>query len=287
MKSLDAQYEFDTLVGTHARDLYTFTAIADGVDGFDRVDEAQIARYHEQGFIAIHHAFTPAEVQAAIDGLTDLVAGKNPDFKVIQFRSEVRDVLDTLSLEEKMDNIRKLGTFTEHEPRLKAIAEHPQLIASITKLLGAPPQLFQSMALFKPPDGREKPWHQDHAYFDVPLETKVVGVWIALDAADAENGCMRVMPGWHARGPFTHFQQRDWQICDEQMNEQQPARVAVPLAPGGCLLFDSFLPHGTPSNHSQRRRKALQFHYTPVGTAKIKQEERLAVFGSEGKDVSC
>ncbi len=287
MQPIEAQYEFDAEVGSHAPDLYDFSSLADGVEGFTAVGESQIARYHEQGFMVVRNAFTSTEVRAAIDGLTDLVAGKNPDFKIIQYRSEVRDVLHTLSLEEKMDNIRKLGTFTEFEPRLKAIAEHPQLIALLTKLLSAPPDLFQSMALMKPPDGREKPWHQDHAYFDLPPDIKVVGVWIALDRSDAENGCMRVLPGWHARGPFTHFQLRDWQICDEQMNGQQPERVAVPLEPGGCLLFDSYLPHGTPVNRSRRRRKAIQFHYCPAQTRRTKPEERLAVFGSEGKDVSC
>lgn len=287
MPSTDAQYEFDPEVAPHAEDLYAATSTAGGVKGFDAVGESQISGYHEQGFLVIHHAFTAAEVRAAVDGLADLVAGLNPDFKTIQYRSEVRDQLSSLGLEEKLDNIRKLGTFTEYEPRLKAMAEHPRLIALITKLLGAAPHMFQSMALLKPPRGREKPWHQDHAYFDLPLETKVVGVWIALDTADTENGCMRVIPGWHTRGPYTHFQKRDWQICDEQMNDARLRKTAVPLEPGGCLLFDSFLPHGTPANHSTRKRRALQFHYCPVATPSVTKEERLAVFGSEGKDVSC
>ena len=28
-------------------------------------------------------------------------------------------------------------------------------------------EIFQSLALLKPPGGREKPWHQDNAYFNV------------------------------------------------------------------------------------------------------------------------
>ncbi|MEP7269955.1 MAG: phytanoyl-CoA dioxygenase family protein [Acidobacteriota bacterium] len=285
--SEDSPYEFDTEVTPHAPELYAFSSIAESIEGFDAVDESQIARYHEQGFLAIRHAFTPAEVAAAIRGLRDLVAGKHPDFKTMQFVGEVRDVVDTLSLAEKLANIRKLGTFTEHEPRLKSIAEHPRLLALLTRLLGEGPEMFQSMALIKPPGGREKPWHQDHAYFDLPRATKIVGVWIALEDANTENGCMRIMPGWHRRGPLTHFQLRDWQICDDQMNGLQPQRVAVPLEPGGCLLFDSFLPHGTPTNHTRQGREAVQFHYMPAGTQKCQTEERLAVFGSQGKDVSC
>ena len=36
------------------------------------------------------------------------------------------------------------------------------------------------MALVKPAQGREKPWHQDHAYFNVALDTPIVGVWIPM-----------------------------------------------------------------------------------------------------------
>lgn len=280
-------YEWDDEVPLHAPDLYDYSALADGVNGFAAVDDAALAQYHEQGFLAIHNAFTSDEVSAAIQGLTDLVAGKRPDFHVIQYQTRVRDRLTELTLEEKLDNIRKLGTFTEYDERLKAVAHHPQLLAVLRKLLDAEPEMFQSMALIKPPNGREKPWHQDHAYFDLPPSTRVVGVWIALDPALVENGCMRVMPGWHRRGAFTHFQIRDWQLCDDQSASFKAECVAVPLQPGGCLLFDSYLPHGTPANQSAQRRKALQFHYQPAGTQKIAPEHRLSVFGSEGKDVSC
>jgi phytanoyl-CoA hydroxylase len=281
------QYEWDTEVAPHEPDLYDYSSIAEGVSGFAAIDDAAIARYHEEGFLVVHQAFTLAEVQAAIDGLTDLVAGKNPDFHVIQYHTSVRDRLHLMTTEERFDHIRKLGTFTEYDARLKAMAFHPQLVAVLRRLLEAEPELYQSMALIKPPRGREKPWHQDHAYFDLTLETKVVGVWIALDAATTENGCMRVMPGWHKRGPFMHFQIRDWQLCDDQSQSFKAHCAAVPLAPGGCLFFDSLLPHGTPSNDSQLRRKALQYHYLPAGIPRTPPEARLAIFGSEGKDVAC
>jgi hypothetical protein len=93
--------------------------------------------------------------------------------------------------------------------------------------------MFQDMALLKPPMlGREKPWHQDHAYFDYPLGTPIVGVWIALDEATVENGCMQFLPGQH-RDPIIHFQRRDWQICDSTILGRES--VAAPLKPGGIL----------------------------------------------------
>ncbi len=79
----------------------------------------------------------------------------------------------------------------------------PRLIAILDQLIGPGARMIQDMALMKPPHrGAEKPWHQDNAYFDwTPLDG-VLGVWIALDPATVENGCMQIAPGLAPRrGP--------------------------------------------------------------------------------------
>lgn len=166
------------------------------------------------------------------------------------------------------------------------MSEHPGLIAVLTRLIAEPPVMFQDMALVKPHRiGSEKPWHQDCAYFDLPLGTTVVGVWIALDEATGDNGCMHITPGSHKEGPMVHFKRRDWQICDTHVPVSR--NVIVPLKPGGCLFFHGLMYHGTPANRSNKRRRALQFHYKPASSGSISPRERLAIFGSEGKDVEC
>jgi phytanoyl-CoA hydroxylase len=270
----------------HPPELYSCQAIARGVEGFAAVTQDDMARYAEQGYLVVHSAFTAEEISAAKQGLLDLIAGRNPDFDWIEVEAAAKEQWPTLAGEERQDAVRKLMAFTRFDARLLHIAENPQLLALLQCLLGATPERFQDMALIKPPEvGREKPWHQDCAYFDLPLDTRVIGVWIALDEATLENGCMHVLAGGHRDGPRRHFQRRDWQICDTEMLGQ--GSVAVPLKPGGCLFFDGLLPHGTPHNFSKQRRRALQFHYRPVDTPAIAQEERLAVFGGEGQGVSC
>lgn len=266
--------------------LYDFSGIASGVHGFDNVTEAHLQQFHEQGCLIVHDAFSPTEVQDALDGLAYLISGQNPDFTGLMYERKAQGVdVDALPPEERQDYIRKFMWFVEHEARLKALAYHPQLQNIVQRLMNDAPVLFQDMALIKPPRiGREKPWHQDHAYFDLPLTTTIVGVWIALDEATTANGCMVVYPGSHRQGPVVHFQRRDWQICDDQERQQV---LAVPLKPGGCLFFHSLIHHGTPANNSSSRRRAVQFHYQPQSTVKSTKEERLAIFGADGKDVTC
>lgn len=278
---------FDAEVVPYAPELYYYSDIAFTVDGFDAVTDDDLARYNEQGFIAVRNAFSPSEVQSGLDGLAELISGRVPEFQNIQFTAEVRDRLDSLNFEERMDSVRRLLYFVDYEARTKAIANHPKLLAVVSRLLGAEAMMFQDMALIKPPNGREKPWHQDHAYFELTPETRVVGVWIALDSAGIKNGCMRVMPGWHKDRKYPHFQIRDLQICDSEMEGLQQHRTAVPLEPGGCLIFDSYLPHGTPGNFTASRRRALQFHYYANGAQKITAEERVAIWGGEANNIAC
>jgi phytanoyl-CoA hydroxylase len=258
------------------------------VDRLEDIGPAEIGHFHEQGYLIVRQAFSSTETSDALQGLVDLIMGKNPAFTGVMFEAKAQAILPTLGVEARQDAVRKLMAFVDYDPRLKAISHHPKLLQAVHTLLGArEPKLFQDMALVKPPRlGREKPWHQDNAYFNYPLGTPVVGVWIALDEATIENGCMQFLPGQHKIGPKIHFQRRDWQICDTDILGQRS--VAAPLKPGGLLFFSGLLPHGTPHNSSEKRRRALQFHYAPADVAQNPDSaERLKHFGSEGKDVTC
>ncbi len=269
--------------------LFSFDNVASGIEGSASFTDDHVRYYQETGFLAINNFFTKREIDSALAGLTDLIDGKNPAARsvVVQYEASTRDRLSTSSVEERRDMVRKLHGFVDDEPRLRAIADHPQLRETVGRLLGTTePELYQDQAMLKPRGiGREKPWHQDHAFFDLPLGTPIVGCWIALDEATPENGCMHVKPGTHKEGPVVHFVRRDWQICDEHLDLTRD--VMVPLTPGGVLFFNGLTHHGTPANRTAERRRALQLHYIPANTPRTSEEKRMSVFGATGKDITC
>ncbi len=273
------------LGGAYAPDLYRPTGTADLLPYVAAMGEAAVRRYREQGFLGIERVLDHDDVQAGLNGLDDLLGGRNPAFNGVMLEKAAADESDTLRA--RLDRVRKLFYYVKYDARLEVLSRHPAVLAVVRTLLdGREPVLFQDMALLKPPQiGREKPWHQDHAYFDLPLDEKVVGVWIALDRATVENGCMQFLAGGHKAGPQLHWMRRDWQICDAQMLGRES--VACPLPAGGAVFFDSLIPHGTPQNTSPERRRALQFHYVAEGAGSVPKEERMRVFGTEGKDVTC
>lgn len=265
--------------------LYSDRHHATVLAGIDAIGPAEMARYDTEGYLAVGSAVPGGLIADAHDGIMALLL--DPRGAGIEFEAWARDRLEHLDGDARLDAVRKFMEFVDHEERLRALASYPPLLTVVRRLLGSDDiALFQDMALLKPPGGgREKPWHQDNAYFPIRPGSPIIGVWIALDNATPENGCMHVVPGSHRDGPVTHFQRRDWQICDTDVRASED--VVVPLPAGGVLFFHGLLHHGTPSNRTAVRRRAVQFHYVPAAVARISNDERMLIFGSEGKDVSC
>ncbi len=266
--------------------LYDYSAaIKSGIDGFANISDEDIELFHKLGFLVVHNAIDSAAIEASRAAIRDLIL--SPGNKNIMVESVVGPRFSSLPAEERLDCVRKLMPILPFDARLQAAADNPALLEALGRIMGEPPALSQDMAMLKPPRiGREKPWHQDMAYFDYPTDTTILGAWIALDEAQPENGCMMVIPGSHHAGPTPHWARRDWQICDTDVRVGES--VALPLPPGGCLLFHCLLHHGTPATRSDRRRWALQFHYCPASVNRLPNSElRLSVFGGDGLDATC
>jgi phytanoyl-CoA hydroxylase len=223
-----------------------------------------------------------ARCGAALDGLTR----RRPDGVGVQDEPYYQQGTGGPVAVEPELRVRKLWRFAGVEPTLGAAVSAPRMMAILDQLVGPGARLIQDMALMKPPHrGAEKPWHQDNAYFDwTPLDG-VIGVWIALDPATVENGCMQIVPGSHRAGPAPHHHVRDCQLVDDA---SRAARAeVVPLEPGGALFFSALLHHGTPPNRSADRRRALQFHYAAARCQRMTFREHMAHFVLDGAYVGC
>jgi ectoine hydroxylase-related dioxygenase (phytanoyl-CoA dioxygenase family) len=157
----------------------------------------------------------------------------------------------------------------------------------VESLIGPNALLFQEMALVKPPFiGSEKPWHQDNAYFSVAPLDAIIGVWIALDDAKVENGCMHVLPGGHHIGALRHFHGNDCEIVEGRVDVTKARAVPVPA--GGALFFYGLLPHETPPNRSPERRRALQFHFRSAESRIVDEATYNSIFvEADGTPASC
>src|SRR3954447_16140140 len=94
--------------------LYQSQGEADWIQGFNNVTDTAIARFHECGYLVIHDGFDPREVQDAIDGLVDLIAGRHPDYRGVVYEAGARALLSTTPPEQRQDLVRKLWQIVDY-----------------------------------------------------------------------------------------------------------------------------------------------------------------------------
>ena len=121
-----------------------------------------------------------------------------------------------------------------------------------------------TMLIFKPPrTGRSTPWHQDEAYWDQPdVEAHTASVWMPLEEATVDSGCMQFVPGSHKLGIMHYHQPAPAQplLLDDAVDLS--GAVACPLPPGGATFHYCRTLHYTGPNVSVRVRRAISavFH---------------------------
>jgi phytanoyl-CoA hydroxylase len=244
-----------------------------------QIDSAMIRQYRTQGYLVVPNLFTPVEVAAVNERLSQIAhecdhTGRHP-LPGVALEFESGSQPGPVSGPEKELLIRKYHDLGQADPFFWDHLRDPRLLGVLAGLIGPGAQLLQCMALVKPPAiGAAKDWHQDIAYFPL-TPAAAIGVWIACDDADLENGCMQVVPGSHLTGVQEHEQgPTGWRLADRMVAARATDIVALPMAAGSALFFDSVLWHFTGHNSSARRRRAVQYHYVARDT-RIAQERTL------------
>jgi len=92
-------------------------------------------------------------------------------------------------------------------PELKATTYYQNGRRIAAALLGTTEAQLESwghMILKRARVGPETPWHQDEAYWDPGKQYHALGMWMPLDHATTESGCLHFIPGSHRRGIEPH-----------------------------------------------------------------------------------
>jgi hypothetical protein len=147
-------------------------------------------------------------------------------------------------------------------------AQHPDLLDIAEQIIGPDLILWGSQVFSKPArDGMAIPWHQDGQYWPMrPLST--VTVWIAVDRATIENGCLRVIPGTHEGGLMPHeTSDADGLALNQGVAKgafDEREAVDIELEAGQISLHHAMLVHGSNANRSATRRCGYAIRYMPA-----------------------
>lgn len=142
----------------------------------------------------------------------------------------------------------------------KAVTDVPQ------KIISPNVKCMQSMLFVKGPGKAGQSWHQDE-YFIPTRDKSLTGVWIAIDDAGVENGCLWVVPGSHLPGyimPRVANTSKEYADIDTIDVSMFSAGEIIPLEArkGDVVFFNGYLLHSSLRNKTESDfRTALVNHY--------------------------
>jgi ectoine hydroxylase-related dioxygenase (phytanoyl-CoA dioxygenase family) len=121
--------------------------------------------------------------------------------------------------------------------------------------------MMQSMLFIKGPGKPGQTWHQDEGHIPT-RDRSLTGVWIALDDASVDNGCLWVIPGSHRPGvlyPVRHHHDPRFDPTPEAHGfDHEDHAVPVESPAGGVLFFNGYLLHQSlPNVRPRGHRRAL------------------------------
>ncbi|MEI8196365.1 MAG: phytanoyl-CoA dioxygenase family protein [Phycisphaerae bacterium] len=229
---------------------------------------AQLQAYNEQGYLFPFHVFTPTEAQRNRAYFDYLLA----EMRVF---NDGRDTYAINGYHERCRGLYRIAT----DPRILNIVEDivgPDIICWGT-------HFFCKL----PHDPKAVPWHQDASYW--PLRpARTVTVWLAIDDVDEENAAMQVIPRTHDKGHLKWRTARTPAVLDQEIEdiEQYGKPVSIAMGAGQIELHADMLVHGSPPNHSARRRCGLTLRYCPPTVRPLKADWGANAILCRGQDTT-
>jgi len=150
---------------------------------------------------------------------------------------------------------------------VKSYMLNTELGTMLQTLEGNPFRVWHDQALIKEPFGNPTAWHLDNPFWSF-YSRNSISIWIALEPATLENGCMWFIPGTHRLARFDNagIGQNLGDLFKVYPEMAQIDPVAVPMQPGDCSFHNGLTAHGAGANMTRGRRIAMTCAYMPEGS---------------------
>ena len=205
---------------------------------------AEIAQsFARDGFVVVPNLFSRAEVKVLKEEIQKIL-------------HEVRQESEGEGSQKKF--VDETGVYVGLAGRsslFRQSVRDDRLVDILEAIIGPNVEFLSDKVVYKDEDTHiASPWHQDWPYWEGAHK---ISVWVALDDATPENGCLKLLPGSH-RGSVIHdgdmsdgsgFGHR---IRPETIDES--TAITAPVEAGGAVFFHDLTMHASHPNTERRER---------------------------------
>jgi len=215
--------------------------------------------YQDMGYLVADELLSAADITLLKEETAAIFRGE---------RGLVDGILpvDGLSDEEILKRYVAIHFPHKISPLIRDFIAHPEITGVLTRIVSPNLKCMQSMLFVKAPGKAGQSWHQDEYY--IPTRDKsLTGVWIAIDEATRENGCLWIIPGSNRKGyimkrvdnPINEYADID---TVDVSDYAQSLIVPLEVKKGSVVFFNGYTLHSSQRNRTEDAfRTALVNHY--------------------------
>jgi len=226
--------------------------------------DQHVADYHRDGFVLVERLFNAREVAAMIAAVEE---GE-------RVASSIFAPSDSGGKPSRLALWFELG-----DDIWAAASTCPRVVNNVRILMGEEIAFFHGKVMLKEAHtGGAWEWHQDYGYWYEQgyAFPRLMSVFVALDAATRENGCLQVLRGSHKLGRLNHTRVGTQTGADPSRIreiEQLFERVHCEMPPGSALFFHCNLLHASAPNESDHHRRAFIMCYNALANPQFAEKK--------------
>lgn len=231
------------------------------------ISKDQIAFYQENGYLVIDDFLNAEELEKWRLAVTEAVKNRGGQ-KMPGHDLKLGEDDGINSDAEYFNNIfDQLLNLWQTNDKVKDIMLDDRIGKMAADLSGADGiRIWHDQALIKKPWANPTSWHLDTPFWSFS-DRNAISIWVALDDATLENGCLFFIPGSHKTTRFENVElgKNMGQIFNIYPEFKHCKSVAAPMKAGSCSFHNGLTIHGAHANMTPGFRRAMTCAYMPDG----------------------
>lgn len=225
----------------------------------------QITFYRNNGFIVVEDFLSEKELDqwrtAVMEAVQDRKGVKMPGKSVTTGMDDGINE-DAEYFSKVFDQLLNLWQTNE---KVKDIMLDPRIGKMAAQLSGADGiRIWHDQALFKRPWANPTSWHLDTPFWSFS-DRRALSIWVALDDATLENGCMYFIPGSYQQTTLENkgIGKNMDAIFSAYPQFANTPSFAAKMKAGSCSFHNGLTIHGAGANMTNGFRRAMTCAYMP------------------------
>jgi phytanoyl-CoA hydroxylase len=223
--------------------------------------------YQENGYVVIEDFLNPIELEIWREAVTEAIVDRNglkmpgKDIKINENDGINKDA-------DYFNNVfDQLLNLWQTNDKVKNIMLDERIGKMAAQLSGADGiRIWHDQALIKKPWANPTSWHLDTPFWSFS-DRRALSIWVALDDATYENGCLFFIPGSQIQTSFDNpgIGKNMSAVFEFYPQFKTAKSVAAPMKAGSCSFHNGLTIHGANANMTPGFRRAMTCAYMPDG----------------------